>query len=499
MTADQLRADGVSLEGKIAKEGLGVSKLAQPIYDDVMRGDLSTARGAIIGHGIEGKPDQIALYDALKKREAGGKRLTNSQLEEMIRLAKGAPRVTESGESAQVSMFGDQEFERSLLPEKAEISEYIRKQIGGERKLFSLVGDQGAAAKLGEAGNVIDVKGNVQIAEQAARVQSLYDRLSSLAGPVDDALNQAAKRLADGENPNDVKREAYQRIRAALIEQSNRLTGVRPVDGEGAGGHAAGRLSEVEPVRPGPQPPEEPAPAAGPPGVSEVAAKAVTPPAAEPAQPSQPIAAQPAEAPKGLPAFAQRAVDELKALEADAQKLRGMTEKAAEGKYTDDTAQRRGQYAYEGRLEAAQENEGFKRAIENLDRFRTVAREKGLDPEAYLRDAGLPEQWLKGEAPPLAAAPLEPLSIEEFNRQAAVAQQQHEASNPKIGEALTKEIQFGRGKALPDLEDSPLFGGPRQGGMFDEPEEAPPSKSEPRDPRRGGISPELLSLGAGKF
>jgi hypothetical protein len=380
LTAEDLQRKGISLKGKIASEGLGVSKLAQPIYDDVMRGDLSTARGAIIGHGIEGKPDQVALYDALKKREAGGKRLTNSQLEEMIRLAKGAPKVTESGESAQVSMFGDQEFERSLLPEKAEISEYVRKQLGSERKLFGLVGDEGAAAKLGAAGNVIHAGENARIAEQAGRVQALYDKLSALSGGVDDALNAAAKRLADGENPNDVKREAYTRIRGALIEQSHKLTGVSGVDGEGAGGHAAGRISEVEPVRPGPEPPREPPPARQPSGaVSTPQETPVTPPAAAP-------------------------VDD-------------------------------------GRLfgESTSTPEGEQRAREEQGKLQA--------------------------------------------------------------EQVNQEIKFGRGKSLDagreSIEDSPLFGGPRQGAMFGDAEaEKPP---EGREPRRGGISPELLTLGVTKF
>lgn len=39
-------------KGKIATEGMALSKLAQPAFEDVMRGELSPARGAVIGAGI---------------------------------------------------------------------------------------------------------------------------------------------------------------------------------------------------------------------------------------------------------------------------------------------------------------------------------------------------------------------------------------------------------------------------------------------------------------
>jgi hypothetical protein len=52
-------------------------------------------------------------------------------------------------------MFGAEEMTRSLLPEKATVSDYVRKQLAGERRLFGAVSSQAAAEKLGETGNVI--------------------------------------------------------------------------------------------------------------------------------------------------------------------------------------------------------------------------------------------------------------------------------------------------------------------------------------------------------
>jgi hypothetical protein len=252
MSIEDLENEGVSLKGKVASEGWGLSKLAQPLFDDVLNGDLPAARGALIGSMVERPQDQIALYNLLKQREANGKRLTNDQVGELIRLNNAAPtKTTSTADDAQQSMFGEEEMTRSLLPEKAEISDYVRKQLGQERKLFSTVGSEGAAQTLGAAGNVIDASKNAAIAEKANQAQMLYDKLSSGAGPIGDALDLAARRLADGEPANEVKRETYRAIRASLIEQANRLTGVSRVGSERVAVDDREGTHQVNPVRPG--------------------------------------------------------------------------------------------------------------------------------------------------------------------------------------------------------------------------------------------------------
>ena len=147
-TPESLQREGVSLRGNVAREGLGISKLAQPLYEDVLSGELSPARGAIIGENVPEPADQVALYDLMKRRDASGKRLTNDHVGELIRLAHEAPKQTETQES----LFGSEEMTRSLLPEKAEASEYVRKQLASEKKLFGAVGTEAAAERLGETG-----------------------------------------------------------------------------------------------------------------------------------------------------------------------------------------------------------------------------------------------------------------------------------------------------------------------------------------------------------
>lgn len=99
------------------------------------------------------------LHAALRQRESSGKRLTNDQIEELIRMNQRTSTVTErSDANGQGGLFGVEEMTRSLLPEKAIVSDYVRKQLLAEKKLFGAVSTQAAAERLGRAGNVIQAR-----------------------------------------------------------------------------------------------------------------------------------------------------------------------------------------------------------------------------------------------------------------------------------------------------------------------------------------------------
>ena len=254
LDAAGLQAEGVSLEGAKAKEGLALANLDPHLFSQVVSGELPKARAAVIGAGVESPEDQRALVDLLDAREKGGKRLTNDQVGEMIRLTNSAPKQTETQES----LFGNQEMTRSLIPEKAEVSDYVEKRIVQEQRLFKAVGNETAAARLGESGNVIQAGSNAARAASMSQAQMLYQKLSTSAGPVNDALDSAASRIAKGDNSNGVKEAAYDEIKSQLLGQASRLSGAGQVPAErpegvardGGGGVGGGQLDTPGQQRP---------------------------------------------------------------------------------------------------------------------------------------------------------------------------------------------------------------------------------------------------------
>src|SRR5690606_24424549 len=121
-------------------------------------------------------------------------------------------------------LFGPQVLRQSLALEKAELSAYVKKQLAQDRRLFGYVGRGRRAQRIeGEGAGRIDVERAQAIAQQAAQAEEIYNRLSTSAGPISDALNAAAARLAAGEKADVVKRELYDQVRDAIAAELQAL------------------------------------------------------------------------------------------------------------------------------------------------------------------------------------------------------------------------------------------------------------------------------------
>ena len=117
------------------------------------------------------------------------------------------------------TLFGSVENTRSLFSEIGELSDYVRRQLGAEKRTFGAVSKSGAASQLSKAGNKLNAAENLRIAEAARDAQKVYDKLSGMSGPVSDAIAAGARDLAkSGVNADAVKQSTYEAVRKAISE-----------------------------------------------------------------------------------------------------------------------------------------------------------------------------------------------------------------------------------------------------------------------------------------
>jgi hypothetical protein len=230
-TEADLENQGLSMKGGVAKEGMALANLDPNIFNQVVSGEIKPGRGAMIGQVAE-HADQQQLAKLIDEREKNGKPMTDSQVGELVRMQ--APQVTET----QHSLFGDDEVSRSLIAEKAGVSDYVQSRLTQKRRTFNAVGNERAATRLTEAGNVIDADKNAAIAEATSQEHAVYQKLSTSTGPVSDALDEAAKALHAGENPAIVKVRTYAKIEPILKAQADKLTGRSSAPSERSEGSA---------------------------------------------------------------------------------------------------------------------------------------------------------------------------------------------------------------------------------------------------------------------
>jgi hypothetical protein len=220
-TPEQLAQTGLSLSGAVANKGLALSKLTPPIFDQVVRGEMTEGRGAAIGSAVGDPLQQKALVDLLAQEEKRGKRMNDQQVSELGRFVTSAGETTES----QNTLFGMEEIRQSNAIPKAKLSSYILDRLAKQR-LFGTVAKR--ATDLAQAGNIIDVENSARMAQEASQVRELYNKLSTSAGPVSDALNDGAESLAKGAPREGVQEATFNRVLGSIKPRLAQMRAAEP-------------------------------------------------------------------------------------------------------------------------------------------------------------------------------------------------------------------------------------------------------------------------------
>lgn len=202
---------GISLGEATAAKGLALSRLDPSIFEKVATGKMSEGRGIAIGEATADAAQQEAIVKLIDKREAQGKNVTEATVAELARfVGRSGSRTVEQG-----GLFGANQQIHSLAMEKAEISAYVKSQLSRERRIFGAVSSEDKAAALGRVKDQsINAAENKKISQEAGQAEEAYNRLSARSGPVNDALDKAARELASGyHKPEEIKQRTYGAIR----------------------------------------------------------------------------------------------------------------------------------------------------------------------------------------------------------------------------------------------------------------------------------------------
>lgn len=209
ISKEDLEDVGVPMKEAIASQGLGIAKLAQPLFDQVVQGELPIERAAIIGGSGLNEDDQMALHKLVQKK---GRFVTNGIIRELIGIVSQS-----SKRSKGTNLFGDEEEESNAV-HRATLQDTIGRRLSGESKLFGLVSKSKHATELARGNNVIDTEASGKIATDADQTLSLFDTLKARSGKVSNMLNDAADRIGRGENAQTVTDATYKQLLKELPE-----------------------------------------------------------------------------------------------------------------------------------------------------------------------------------------------------------------------------------------------------------------------------------------
>ncbi len=210
LSRQDLEGRGVPMREKVATEGLALSNLHEPIFHKVVNGEMTPARGAIIGDGLS-HPQQASVLKMLGKLPPA-RQPTDKVLHAMVSHARHGPVTKQTTHD----LFGSNEEDVSLALHRAEADSHIKDRLGREKRVFGTVAKTKNAEDLTRGGNVIDAEHSGRISDAASQNLATFDLLKHRSGPVSKLLNEAAERVHKGEKKKAVHDEIYGRLPAAV-------------------------------------------------------------------------------------------------------------------------------------------------------------------------------------------------------------------------------------------------------------------------------------------
>jgi hypothetical protein len=177
------------------------------------------AMASIVGELIQAGPEQLAAIRALVESNPGTL-LQARFIVEQIRAA--GFETTET-----MDLFGGQTISETLFKERARILDNAIKRLKKDKATFRTLVER--ESEISGAGNVLERQSNLErLGEDEETIQTL-SRLANTKGPISDALNEAARKLKNGERVDSVTRDFLAAARRPADEQRGPGTEVRDV------------------------------------------------------------------------------------------------------------------------------------------------------------------------------------------------------------------------------------------------------------------------------
>jgi hypothetical protein len=229
---DSMRLPELPPHQMIVQQARGLAQLSPEAFGAVENGIVPPEYAGMVGAVIAEPAEQMAALDAL----ARGQPANANQARIMIADIRNGGFL----QGAQTTLFGEEAFARSLVPERAKVLDAAMKILRSAAAAFraTVKGEETLTA----AGNILAGKANVEGKTASERLLDTIGRNATTVGPYSDALNVAARQLAAGKQ-GDVGKIAHSFLAAARELERG---GTRPGVSAGAYGHGVGPAPEGE-------------------------------------------------------------------------------------------------------------------------------------------------------------------------------------------------------------------------------------------------------------
>jgi hypothetical protein len=219
MSVEDLRLQNVNLNGKLASEGVALSRLPQWLFDKTAVGDLPTAKSVALGSadGI----DEAIISDVAKQAIAG-----KWSAEKIVQAMQEAKFASAGAAPAEGVLPGFEEmFKTTNVVDLIDIRTAAYRQLSVEMRALAAASQTKNTSYLEAAGNAINVEGSQAARKMAAEAVAVFNRVTAYEGPVRTILNELAAQMPTGKGRDKAATNLVQfnlqRLRDAISEEMN--------------------------------------------------------------------------------------------------------------------------------------------------------------------------------------------------------------------------------------------------------------------------------------
>ena len=254
MSIEDLRRQNVTLNGKLAAEGIALGRLPQWLFDKAATGDLATSVAVALGSA--GDIDQAIISDVAKQAIKG--KWSADKIAQAMQEAKFAS--AGAGPTEGVLPGFEEMFKSTDVVALIDVRTAAYRALSVEMRALAAASKGRNTQYLEAAGNVIDVEGSQTARRLAAESVAVFNRVTGYEGPVRTILNELAAQLPGGKSQEKAAANLVQfnlqRLRDAISEE---MHGPKlPMEQAPAPSVPSAGTSAAAPVAPAPEVPVAP-------------------------------------------------------------------------------------------------------------------------------------------------------------------------------------------------------------------------------------------------
>jgi hypothetical protein len=174
-------------DGKM-REAVGLARLSPEAFGMVANGLVPEPYAALVGDAVTDASRHASLLEEIMRASPQNVQQARLYMGQILSL----PTATEH----QISLFGEEERIRSLMPERVRVLDSALKGLSADKRVFGLLDRE--APRIEGAGNDLARDENQARAQRAAELGMLIERLAASRGVVSDLLNDAAQAINRG-------------------------------------------------------------------------------------------------------------------------------------------------------------------------------------------------------------------------------------------------------------------------------------------------------------